>query len=79
MDKILYLLRRPLETVPSSLYQSDNCAILTLAVKNSPRKDASHVAHVVKTGQGFRWKVGDTLSYSDLLVVVSEVDQVITL
>lgn len=79
MDKILYLLRRPLETIPSSLYRSDNGAMLALAVEESPQKDASHVAHVVKTGQGFRCKVGDALSYSDLLTLVGEVDQVITL
>lgn len=79
MDKILYLLRRPLETVPSSLFRSDNGAILTLSVEDSPRKDASHVAHVLRTGQGFRCKVGDILSYSDLLTLVGEADQVITL
>lgn len=78
MSSPLYLLRRPPDSIPLTLYSDSGLEDPVVAVRKSAHS-SSPVVTVVRSGEGGNLATGKDLSYRQLLDVFLEAHRIITL
>ena len=80
MSPLVYLLRSRAQTLPSALYPHNDSSVMSLVLESADGSvDLSQPAVMIQSGGASAWKVGEKLTYKQLLDLVLEVKKVITL
>lgn len=80
MSSVVYVLRSPVQTMASVLYPSDDPGVVTLGIEGAVSTMVpSQPSEVLKSGDVLHFKVGERLTYKQLLDVIIEAGKVITL
>lgn len=80
MSSLVYILRSPAHMMAPALYLSDNSSVVTLGIEGAVNSVIpSQPAEVLKSGATLHFKVGERITYKQLLDVIIEAEKVITL
>lgn len=80
MAFLVYLLRGPTDSLPRSLFPSDDLNVVVLRFQvTDPTAVPLRSAEVLRSGDVSRFKEGEMLTYKQVLDVISRAGKVITL